>query len=339
MQEIVINRGSFIVFRFPGESTIYHAQILRREEFTEEGNGFVFSSFELNGKKPSILILDLLSKIENEEQLESKFNGITALKTSLESTNFDVYSNGFNTIIEAINDRIATKVVLSRLTFVPIISIDNCYTTFKYYLDFFPNALVSFVHFAGESSWCGASPELLYTVTESGSTTVALASTRKDDGANTAPSWTKKEVDEQWWVEQFVENNLKNLAINYTKTAPKSVKSGNLWHLKTVYSFNSCDSLVPFLQTMHPTPAVGGSPKIEALRLINASEQHDRRYYTGIIGPYNLLQKTALFVNIRCIEVFENGATVYTGGGITAGSHLESEWDETIIKANSLVVK
>lgn len=337
MQENGIKSGSFILFRLPGETEIYHAEIVRRDKFRDGSSGFVFSLFNDSVDTPTVLILDTISTLTNTE-LGAIFKALKASNTLIKTTTFDTYSNGFDEIHRAINQNKVAKVVLSRQTFSPETTSSNALNTFNFYLTYFPNALVSFIHFEGESSWCGASPELLYSVEKERASTVALASTRKDNGSNIAPIWNEKEINEQWLVEKFVEQNLENLGIEYQKTEPKAVKSGNLWHLKTTYWFKACDSLASFIGKMHPTPAVGGSPKDEAIKIINMAERHDRKYYTGVIGPYNLIDKTVLFVNIRCIEIFENGSIIYTGGGITADSTLDSEWEETNVKARSLMV-
>ena len=73
-------------------------------------------------------------------------------------------------------------------------------------------------------------------------------------------------------------------------------------------------------------------------------EGYDRSYYTGFIGELNrrssviddLTQSSHLFVNLRCMEIFENPslkAMLYIGGGITAASLPELEWEETIQKS------
>ena len=36
------------------------------------------------------------------------------------------------------------------------------------------------------------------------------------------------------------------------------------------------------------------------------------------------------------MEVYENGYHLYVGGGITADSDLEAEWEETELKAETL---
>jgi hypothetical protein len=39
------------------------------------------------------------------------------------------------------------------------------------------------------------------------------------------------------------------------------------------------------VDALHPTPAVAGQPKEEAICFIKQLEPHDRAYYTGFLGP------------------------------------------------------
>jgi isochorismate synthase len=70
-------------------------------------------------------------------------------------------------------------------------------------------------------------------------------------------------------------------------------------------------------------------PKVEALDFILANEKHDRGYYTGFLGPINIEGKSQVFVNLRCLQLFDSQFVLYSGAGITASSVAEKEWDET----------
>ncbi|HXB11581.1 MAG TPA: chorismate-binding protein, partial [Bacteroidia bacterium] len=61
------------------------------------------------------------------------------------------------------------------------------------------------------------------------------------------------------------------------------------------------------------------------------------KYYTGYLGPYNIDGKAELFVNLRCAEVFNDSVNIYVGGGITSDSVAEKEWDETVMKSQTLL--
>jgi len=109
---------------------------------------------------------------------------------------------------------------------------------------------------------------------------------------------------------------------------------------------------------LHPTPAVCGLPKESAKQFILEHEDYNREFYTGFLGELNCettiaprsgrrnienrayavsRTSTQLYVNLRCMQLKNQQAIIYVGGGITEGSNAESEWEETVSK--SLVIK
>ncbi len=95
--------------------------------------------------------------------------------------------------------------------------------------------------------------------------------------------------------------------------------------------------MTEFISALHPTPAVCGLPKERALELIYKTEMHNREYYAGYCGPINYQGKTDLFVNLRCMKILPDKLALYIGGGLTAKSDPEKEWEETVLKANTLL--
>jgi isochorismate synthase len=70
-----------------------------------------------------------------------------------------------------------------------------------------------------------------------------------------------------------------------------------------------------------------------ALKMIEETETHDRKYYTGFLGPLNIAGQNQLFVNLRCMKKVDESFKLFVGGGITAESYTEDEWRETEMKA------
>ena len=85
------------------------------------------------------------------------------------------------------------------------------------------------------------------------------------------------------------------------------------------------------LNAIHPTPAVGGNPLNASLDLIRNLEAHKRSFYCGYLG-LEQSDQSSYFVNLRCMQVHSDGCTLYAGGGITAESDPEKEWEETTAK-------
>lgn len=88
---------------------------------------------------------------------------------------------------------------------------------------------------------------------------------------------------------------------------------------------NICDWDI--LKTLHPTPAVGGSPRSRALPWIKKLEPFARGWYANPVGCID--QNEAEFaVAIRSALIDDNKLLLYAGAGIVQGSEPEKEWDE-----------
>jgi isochorismate synthase len=74
-----------------------------------------------------------------------------------------------------------------------------------------------------------------------------------------------------------------------------------------------------------------------SFEILEKIEPHQREYYAGLLGPVNMDDETSLYVNLRCMKVFENKFALYLGAGITSGSVPESEWEETNQKKMTLL--
>ncbi len=95
------------------------------------------------------------------------------------------------------------------------------------------------------------------------------------------------------------------------------------------------------LRALHPTPAVGGTPRREAEAAIARLEPFDRGLYAGPVGwigrDADGAEAAEFAVGIRSALV--DGATVslYSGAGIVAGSEPDAEWDEIEHKTGDLL--
>lgn len=81
------------------------------------------------------------------------------------------------------------------------------------------------------------------------------------------------------------------------------------------------------LDTLHPTPAVGGYPKEEALQEIRDLEYFDRGWYAGAVGWIGA-NAAEFAVGIRSGLVSGRQLALFSGAGIVTGSTAEDEWAE-----------
>ena len=78
-----------------------------------------------------------------------------------------------------------------------------------------------------------------------------------------------------------------------------------------------------------PAGSVSGAPKSKTVEIIKSSETHNRNYYTGVCGIFDG-ESLDSGVMIRFIEKQKNNLFYKSGGGITAFSDLEKEYQEYI---------
>ena len=90
------------------------------------------------------------------------------------------------------------------------------------------------------------------------------------------------------------------------------------------------------LLALHPTPAVGGYPRQEALEVVRALESFDRGWYAGAVGSIGA-EGSELAVGIRSGLVSGNRLALFSGAGIVAGSVPEDEWAEIEQKIGDFV--
>jgi isochorismate synthase len=207
-----------------------------------------------------------------------------------------------------------------------------------------PLALVSLVSSPETGTWVGATPELLASVVQNKFRTVALAGTLPytPDINLKYVAWTQKEIEEQALVCRYIINCFKKIRLReYEEHGPKTIVAGNLLHLKTEYEVDMAATNFPqlgsvMLKLLHPTSAVCGMPLENSLAFLKEHEGFDRQFYSGYLGPVNLKEESHIYVNLRCMQIFEDKVRIYAGAGVTADSVSETEWMETEMKMLTL---
>lgn len=191
----------------------------------------------------------------------------------------------------------------------------------------YPDAFCYLWHSPSSGTWLGASPELLLERKEDKLRSMALAGTRTGPGE----TFGVKEMDEQRLVLDFLKKVFSPWLIETTVIEQAHVRSGHLQHLKNevqgMLKEKQAD-IGELIEQIHPTPAVAGLPKQQALRFIGQEEGMDRSYYSGFLGPLRR-DSCQLFVNLRCMQILHDTQFVYAGAGLTAASDPEKEWLET----------
>jgi isochorismate synthase len=192
----------------------------------------------------------------------------------------------------------------------------------------------------------GATPELL--VRRSGrvieATPLARPSTRRPKrGPHSADRLfdSAKDREEHALVVEDVARSLEPLCdeLSWPKE-PELLGTANVWHLATPFrgrSKPSVHSALDLVAALHPTPAVCGTPRDAARRMLAELEPIDRGCYAGPVGWVDADGDGEWAIALRCAEITGTTARVFAGAGIVAGSTPEMELDETERKFRALL--
>lgn len=116
---------------------------------------------------------------------------------------------------------------------------------------------------------------------------------------------------------------------------PHLIRFASIQHLETVLSGRlrgGVDALA-VLEALHPTPAVGGAPRAEALAFIRRAEGFRRGWYAGPVGWFEPGGDAGFAPGLRsALHGREDGWRLFAGAGIVHGSEPEKEWAETAVK-------
>jgi len=326
---------AFVFFRLPKTKTVHcHFQEDASLTFTDDLkiNGFLMSRFDF--PLPAVYISN---KNHLQFEYEPPFFEPKVQTVSIHSKNRTSFIRMVNITKKAIaSGRLKKLVVASKISLNK--KIDN-FKFFSHLLALYPNAMVYFWHHPKGETWIGASPEQLFSVHSGQLITMALAGTLPYN-THEVYDWGDKEKNEQGWVKEVVQRNLKDFfpssVLQCSETYTR--RAGNLVHLCNDLSVEAQNiNTTSLLKKLHPTPAVGGIPVDEGMRFLADHENLDRAYYTGFFGPVMGEDQIDLFVNLRCAKIISMGIDLYVGAGITEDSEPEKEWEETLNKSKTLL--
>jgi para-aminobenzoate synthetase component 1 len=113
-----------------------------------------------------------------------------------------------------------------------------------------------------------------------------------------------------------------------------------VWHLVSMVSarVDVERPMAAVLDATFPPASVTGTPKTRARQLLTGWEPHRRGVYCGTVGLVSPVAGCELNVAIRTVEFGADGSAVLgVGGGITADSDPDREWDECLHKAAPII--
>jgi isochorismate synthase len=256
-------------------------------------------------------------------------------------TDVETYQLQAEMLIGAMKRHEFEKVVLSRVLEFQLTANPCLGKVYEKACNTYPNAFVYLLNDGKGQIWMGATPETLLQVSSGIGSTMSLAGTQSVDNQLVENLvWEEKERKEHQFVTDYIRDVLCSAPVdNIEVSETKSVQAGKMAHLQTDFSFQVLEKhrVLDIALALHPTPAVCGIPQQPSFRVINATEKHKRNYYTGFLGFRDENENCQFFVNLRCMQIIGNKAFIFVGGGLTAQSDPLKEWNETELKAGTML--
>ena len=180
----------------------------------------------------------------------------------------------------------------------------------------------------------GASPERLLSLRGRCLRSDALAGTagKGDDGQQLLRS--DKDRREHELVVATIINQLRRIGLTpWRRRQPQLARHGNLTHLHTPITAEMPKrSVLSVAEQLHPTPAVAGLPRREAMAWLRALEPFERGCYAAPIGWIDSAGDAELRVAIRCGHSHGHRLDLTAGAGLVRGSIAERELQEVGLK-------
>lgn len=259
----------------------------------------------------------------------------------------DSYLRRVPRALQRIQDKAYKKIVLARALDVQLKEAVNPLNWCYRLRERFPSCITYSYGDGTGQSFLGATPESLVKIRNQVFETEAIAGSaprgsnaREDARLAQELSRSKKDLHEHQLVIDSIHRRLSKIgAAGESSSQPKLVQLANVQHLQTPIrgSVPQKLHLFDFISTLHPTPAVGGSPREAALEDLPALEPFQRGLYAGIAGWLDDQDNGESFVLLRSASINGQKARFFAGAGIVEGSDPEAEFKETNLKFKALL--
>ncbi|WP_080875088.1 isochorismate synthase [Oceanobacillus timonensis] len=199
-----------------------------------------------------------------------------------------------------------------------------------------------FAYEMGEDCFLGATPERLVKVKGEDVLSTCLAGTaprgntmEEDEAIANHLFEDPKNREEHDYVVQMIRSTMEAYCTDVTVPDEPAVHQyKTLQHLYTPVraKLKKNHHIFSIISGLHPTPALGGTPREDALAFIRDNELLDRGWYGAPIGWVDSNKHGEFAVALRSALVQQDEASLFAGCGIVEDSIPESEYEETKIK-------
>ena len=255
---------------------------------------------------------------------------------------YEQWEGMINAATKATDETELNKVVLSRVCEIKYDHFVDVDAALSYLNETYPDCYRFLFEPRPFHAFYGATPELLAKVNGRSLTTMGLAGsaprgkTQKEDKELSQGLLTSnKDRYEHALVVDSIRRRLLSLASDLQISAqPTILQLGYIHHLYTPIqaTLNNTMGILPAIEQLHPTPALGGSPRDLAMQFIQQYEPVPRGWFGAPVGWIDHELNGTFCVAIRSAITQERRVWLYAGAGIVNDSVPQKEWDETGLK-------
>ena len=318
--------------------------------FHEQGPGQAWPGF------PDALFLvpeRLFSNADGRETYETRFQtGDPAPASALpipdvETTAWErpQWLDAVRRTLDRIRESSLSKAVLARSITIPIGRSRTALEILATLRELYPTCYRFLIDDGRGSAFLGASPERLVSLRSGRFYTEAVAGTQRcepgDDTEAMGHALLERAKDqrEHEVVLRHILDALAPMCIGEVKTGPAEVmRLPHLLHIRSrVTGLARRKNVLDYVERLHPTPAVAGWPRPEAIDWIRRVEPDARGWYAGCVGWVDGFREGDFAVGIRSVAIRGDKARAFAGAGIVEGSDPEQEWNETELKMKGML--
>jgi menaquinone-specific isochorismate synthase len=301
-----------------------------------------YSQEKLRQRELDLILTELtqldFTRIEIESDLPLQIDlALPKLRDRVDNPNRINWQQNIDKALATFTNQQLDKIVLARqsiLTFTTDLQPQSLLQWLK------PNNFHSY-HFCFQinptTAFIGTSPERLYSRQDRLLKTEAIAGTRqRGDSAQLDRELSDllrnspKDIHEH----QLVVNNLQGILTELCHSVTVDQELTILKLNKVQHLYTQCQGILrsdltdaDILPKLHPTPAVGGFPRTQALKLIQELEPFERGWYAAPVGWVGD-DEAEFAVAIRSGLIDRDRLLLFAGAGIVQGSQAEEEWAE-----------
>ena len=308
--------------------------VLPRFELAAQGGKMIFCC-NLRGRENITEILKQLAAIKIHGKSGFQERRVFLIDRRSDKPDQKIWQKDVDKILA---DRSVEKVVLARKTSLYFKQTPDPWAMLRRLKAVTPNSY-HFVFQFRKTVFLGASPERLFRRYARCIESEALAGTMPK---STAPEQLKnsgKNKYEHALVVDAIHASFKKFCKSFSHPKrPGILTLSNGHHLITKFQGQLKDGIndEDILQFLHPTPALGGTPKKQAMAIIRKLEEFSRGWYGAPVG-YVGWDWAEFVVGIRSGLARGKKLSVFAGAGIVRGSQAAGEWDEVENKISNFI--